>query len=323
MKQRVLITCLQLQSSIESYRHLFEEQEIEIDLPAVNQQLNAPELLGIIDRYDGVIAGDDEFNEEVLEKAVRLKIIARWGVGVDAVDLAAAERLGIQVVNTPNVFSDEVADIVMGYLILLSRQLHKLDRSVRNGGWTKIRGTSLRGKTLGVIGMGSIGRAVAHRGVASGMSILGHDVAPIPDSFVRETGSRLVDLQELISESDFISLNCNLTASNRHMLGELEFTSMKTGVYLVNTARGPLIDELALAKALHDGRVAGAALDVFETEPLPLESPLRQFDSCIFGTHNSSNTSEAVMRVNEIAIRNLLDGLAVAALGSSEASAHG
>lgn len=312
MSQKVLISCLQLQANIEDYRHLFAERDIEIELPIVDQQLTAPKLLGIIDRFDGVIAGDDEFTEEVLEKATRLKIIARWGVGVDAVDLVAAERLGIQVVNTPNVFADEVADIVIGYVIMMSRQLHKLDRSVRDGGWAKIEGISLRGKTLGVIGMGSIGRAVAQRGLASGMSILGYDVAPVPQSFVEETRTHIVDLQELISHSDFISLNCNLTDSNRHMLGAAEFASMKPGVYLVNTARGPLIDELALVSALQDGRVAGAALDVFETEPLPLENPLRKFDNCIFGTHNSSNSREAVMRVNQLSVENLLEGLAVA-----------
>jgi len=310
MKQNVLISCLQLQSNIEDYRHLFAERDIDIELPTVDQQLTAPELLGIIDQFDGVIAGDDEFTEEVLEKATRLKIIARWGVGVDAVDLIAAERLGIKVVNTPNVFSDEVADIVIGYVIMMSRQLHKLDRSVRDGGWAKIEGISLRGKTLGIIGMGSIGRAVAQRGLASGMSILGYDVAPVPESFVNETGSRIVGLQELITQSDFISLNCNLTDSNRHMLSAAEFASMKPGVFLVNTARGPLIDELALVSALQDGRIAGAALDVFETEPLPLESPLRQFDNCIFGTHNSSNSHEAVIRVNQMSVNNLLSGLA-------------
>jgi len=232
---------------------------------------------------------------------------------VDAIDLDAAKRLGIRVSNTPNVFADEVADVVMGYLILLTRQLHKLDQSVHSGGWTKIRGTSLSGKTVGVIGIGSIGQAVVRRAQVAGMSSMGYDVAPVPNSFVQETGLLVVDLKELLQNSDFISLNCNLTPENRHMLGPNEFAFMKTGVYIINTARGALIDEAALVQALREGSGAGAALDVFEQEPLPLDSPLRQFDNCIFGTHNSSNTMEAVMRVNEITIRNLLDGLEDAA----------
>jgi len=313
MKWRVLVTCPQLQQYIERYRHLFAQHGIEIELPSLVQQLGESELREIIDRFDGVIAGDDEFTATVLEKGKRLKVIAKWGVGVDAIDMNAAKRFGIRVFNTPNVFADEVADVVIGYVILLTRQLHKLDQSVRSGGWTKIRGTSLSGKTLGVIGIGSIGQAVVRRAQVACMSLIGYDVDPVPDSFVQETGLLVIDFKELLQNSDFISLNCTLTPENRHMLGPNEFAFMKTGVYIINTARGALIDEAALVQALREGKVAGAALDVFEQEPLPSDSPLRQFDNCIFGTHNSSNTTEAVMRVNEITIRNLLDGLEDAA----------
>jgi D-3-phosphoglycerate dehydrogenase len=309
MKWNVLITCLQPQQTINLYRALFAEHGIEIELPHVLQKLSESELLEIIDRFDGVIAGDDEFTARVLEKGKRLKVIAKWGVGVDAIDIEAAKRLGIRVYNTPDVFSDEVADVVMGYIILLARQLHKLDQSVRSGGWMKIQGVSLQGKTLGVIGVGSIGRAVVRRAVAAGMSVVGYDIAPIPSSFITETGLCPVEFEELLQTADFISLNCSLTSSNWHMLGPREFALMKTPVYIVNTSRGSLIDETALVKALREGKVAGAALDVFEEEPLSPNSPLRQFENCIFGTHNSSNTHEAVMRVNELAIHNLLEGL--------------
>ena len=306
MKQRVLVTCPQLQASFDRYRHIFEARGIETELPQVSQQLREHELLDMISRFDGVIAGDDEFTARVLEKGARLKTIARWGVGVDNVDLDAAKRLGITVTNTPGVFADEAADVVMGYIILLARRLHQIDRSVRNGEWPKIQGSSLRGKLLGVIGVGSIGRAVACRAAAAGMPVMGCDVATLPPSVAQETGIRMVDLDELLKTADFISLNCNLTASNRHMLGPREFSLMKGGVYLINTARGGLIDETALVQALRNRTVAGAALDVFETEPLPADSPLRRFDNCILGSHNSSNTLEAVMRVNDLAIGNLL-----------------
>ena len=309
MKWNVLITCPQLQQTINLYRALFAEHGIEIELPHVVQKLSESKMLEIIDRFDGVIAGDDEFTARVLEKGKRLRVITKWGVGVDAIDIEAAKRLGIRVYNTPNVFSDEVADVVMGYIILLARQLHKLDHSVRNGDWIKIQGVSLRGKVLGVIGVGSIGRAVVRRAIAAGMSVVGYDVASIPSSFITETGLCPVEFEELLQTSDFISLNCSLTSSNWHMFGPREFALMKTGVYIVNTSRGALIDESSLIKALQEGKVAGAALDVFEDEPLSPNSPLRQFNNCIFGTHNSSNTYEAVMRVNELAICNLLEGL--------------
>lgn len=310
MKHRVLITCPQLQHTIDHYRELFAAHDIEIELPHLVQHMSESELLTLIDQFDGVIAGDDEFTARVLAKGTRLKTIAKWGVGIDAIDVEAAKHLGIRVSNTPGTFSDEVADVVMGYVILLARQLHKLDQSVRNGGWLKIQGTSLRGKTLGVLGVGSIGQAVIRRARAAGMAVLGYDIAPVSATFVEETNCRILALEELLPAADFISLNCNLTPANRHMLAAREFTLMKPGVYLINTARGALIDEVALLQALREAKVAGAALDVFEHEPLVPESPLRQFDNCIFGTHNSSNSLEAVMRVNELAINNLLDGLA-------------
>jgi D-3-phosphoglycerate dehydrogenase len=309
MTLRVLITCPQLQSTIDRYRGIFAESGIQIELPPVIQRLSEAELLDMIDGFEGIIAGDDEFTARVLEKGKRLKVIARWGVGVDGVDLDAAKRLGIRVSNTPDVFTHEVADVAMAYIVSLARQLHRLDQAVRNGGWLKIQGVSLRGKTLGIIGVGSIGRAVASRAAVAGMPVLGYDVAHIPASVVQELGLRPVSLDELLRDSDFISLNCNLTSSNFHMLGPREFNLMKTGVYIINTARGPLIDEAALVLALAEGRVAGAALDVFEGEPLPMDSRLRRFENCIFGTHNSSNTAEAVARVNELAISNLLAGL--------------
>lgn len=311
MKWRVLISCPHLQKTIDNYRDIFREKNIIIDLPSVTQALSESDLMEIIDNYDGIIAGDDEITEKVLKKAKKLKVISKWGVGIDAIDTKTADKLGIKVFNTPNVFGDEVADMVMGYLFLLARKIHIIDKRVREGDWNsaQIQGISLRKKTLGVIGVGSIGRDVVERGRAVGMNILGYDVFPIDPSFIEKHDMRAVDLDELLKESDFISLNCSLTESNYHMIGEAEFEKMKNSAYLINTSRGPLIDEEALINALHTGKIAGAALDVFEREPLPMDSPLRSFESCILGAHNSSNTIDAVLRVNDLAIQNLLKGL--------------
>lgn len=314
MKYQVLISCPHLQKTIELYRDKLTAKGIELEVPSMVQQLSEDELLGIIDRFDGVIAGDDHFSSKVLEKATNLKILAKWGIGVDAIDLEAAKKLNIPVVNTPNVFADEVSDVALGYMILLARQLHKLDRSVRDGGWLQVPGITLRGKTLGVIGVGSIGRGMVTRGRAVGMSLLGYDVMPIPESYQQETGLKSVELNKLLQESDFMVLCCNMTDDNYHLFGDREFGLMKDGVYIVNVARGPLIDEQALIAALDSGKVSGAALDVFEVEPLPAASRLREFDQCIFGTHNGSHSIDAVLKVNEIAINNLLEGLGVTPL---------
>jgi len=311
MKWNVLISCPHLQRSIDLYRHVFENNDIEIEVPQVNQHLTESELLDIIEQYDGIIAGDDELTAKVLEKATKLKFISKWGIGIDGIDLDAAKRLGIGVSNTPNVFSDEVADLVIGYIIALFRKTHIIDRKVHAGEWNQaqIQGKSLKGKTLGIIGVGSIGRAVAERAIAMGMVTIGYDVFPVSEEFINKTGMKQVSLDELVKSADVISLNCNLTRENYHMISFREFSLMKDQVNIINTARGPLVNEKALVLNLHEGKVAGVALDVFESEPLPDESSLRNFENCIFGSHNSSNTYEAVIRVNELAIQNLIDGL--------------
>jgi D-3-phosphoglycerate dehydrogenase len=311
MSRHVLISCLHLQRHLEEFRQVFEENQITVETPVIHQQLRENDLVDIIGRFDGMIAGDDEITANVLNHAKKLKVISKWGIGIDGIDLDEAARLGILVKNTPAVFSDEVADVVIGYLILLSRQLHTIDRGVRSGDWdtTKIPGISLAGKTLGVIGVGNIGREVCRRAAAMRMKVIGFDVFPPPQDFLQGTGTSIVSFEELIASSDFISLNCNLTKENYHLLNQDAFSKMKHGVFIINTSRGGLIDEAALTDALRNGIVAGAALDVFEKEPLPSNNPLREINSCIFGSHNSSNTKEAVDRVNKKAIDNLIEGL--------------
>jgi len=311
MSRHVLISCLHLQRHIKQYLEVFENHQITIETPVIHQQLREKELLEIIGRFDGMIAGDDELTAAVLKKARKMKVISKWGIGVDGIDLDEAARQGILVKNTPAAFSNEVADVAIGYLILLSRRLHTIDRRVRTGEWntTQVPGISLAGKTLGVIGVGNIGREVCRRAAAMRMNVIGYDLYPPPQEFLVETKTRMVSFDELISSSDFVSLSCNLTPENHHLLNHETFLRMKHGVFIINTSRGGLIDEKALADALQKGIIVGAALDVFEQEPLPENSQLRTFDSCIFGCHNSSNTDEAVTRVNEMAINNLIEGL--------------
>jgi D-3-phosphoglycerate dehydrogenase len=298
-------------SSLEACQERFQQENLEIVAPKVVQQLSEQELCEQIADFDGVIAGDDPFTAKVLEtgKKGRLKVVAKWGIGVDAIDLEAAKQLGIYTSNTPNVFGNEVADVALGYTILLARQLHKIDASVRQGEWLKIQGTSLAGKTAGIVGVGSIGQAIARRYQALGMNLLGYDVRSIDASFCQEIGLQQVELKQLFSESDCIVICCNLTAENYHLLNEEAFALMKDGIWIINVARGALIKENALISALETGKVGATALDVFESEPLPKNHPLTQFEQAICGSHNSSNTREAVLRVNQKAIDNLVRDL--------------
>jgi phosphoglycerate dehydrogenase-like enzyme len=307
---RALITCPQLQHTFDEHRAELDALGIEAILPPVVQQLSEDELINLIPGVDGIIVGDDPLTDRVLSRAERLRVISKWGVGVDNIDLDAAVRLGIRVTNTPGMFADEVADVAIGYLILLARQLHRIDTGVRGGRWLKIEGVSLAGRTLGIVGLGAIGRAVARRAIALGMDVVGTDISSDNADAGAALGVRLASLESLLPEIQVLSLNCPLTKDNRHMIDAATLGSMPRGVWIINTARGPLIDEAALASALADGHVAAAALDVFETEPLPSDSPLRKFESVILGSHNGSNTSEAVRRTNVRALENLVRGLA-------------
>lgn len=307
--ERVLVTCRQMQNCFEQFRALFDERAIEAVLPDVVQQPTEEELIEVIGDFDGMIAGDDPLTARVLEHAGRMRVISKWGVGVDGIDLEAARAMGIEVTNTPGVFGDEVADVALGYLVMLARQLHLIDASVKAGGWFKHEGTSLAGKTLGVAGLGSIGQAVARRGMGFGMHVVGHDVAEAALAPATELGVELVDRDELFRGSHAVVLCCPLTPETHHLVNERTLGLMPAGAFVVNVARGPLVSEPALVAALRSGQVRAAALDVFEEEPLPPDSPLREFDQCVFGSHNGSNAIEGVLRASERAVENLFDRL--------------
>lgn len=312
MSDRVLITCPQMQACIEEFMPIFDRHQLEVVLPEVVQQPTEAKLVEIIGDFDGIIAGDDPLTAVVLNAARRLRIISKWGVGIDGIDLEAAEARRIEVTNTPGVFGDEVADVAMGYVILLARRLHQIDSAVRRGEWFKPEGTALAEKTLGVIAFGSIGRAVAKRAGVFGMDILAYDITESAKASAAEMRVAMVDKDELFKRSDFIVVCSPLTPETHHLVDADALALMRPGSYLVNVSRGPVVQETAVVDALESGRLAGAALDVFEDEPFPADSPLRRFDQCIFGSHNASNTREGVLRASEKAIENLLRGLDLA-----------
>lgn len=306
---QVLVSCPLIQDTISDYDDVFESYGIEYDVPDVDQQLSESELLECIEKYDGVIAGDDHFTEAVFDTAERLSVISKWGIGVDNIDFKAAAEADVAVTNTPGAFDDEVADIVLGYTIMLTRDLHLVDREIRDGNWFSPRGVSLPGKTFGVVGLGSIGSAVIRRAHAHGMDVIGNDVHSPSDDLVSDTGIERVTKEELFERADVVSLNCALNSETRQMVGNQELNAIGQDGYLVNTARGELVDESALVEALQNNDIAGAALDVFESEPLSEESPLTDLDNVILGSHNAQNTHEAVVEVNDRAVANLVEEL--------------
>lgn len=305
-KLRVLISAPYFQPVIERFRHEFDARGLEIVVPAVVERLSEQELLALIADIDGVIAGDDQFSERVIKAAPRLKVISKWGTGIDSIDRDACESHGVSVHNTPNAFTEPVADTVLGYTLSFARGIPWLDRAVKQGRWHKRPGRSLSECTLGVIGVGCIGKAVVKRASAFGMKTLGNDPLAMPDDFLEQTGVRMTDMEELLRESDFISLNCTLNSSSFHLLAGAEFAAMKPTAVIINTARGPIIDEPALIEALTRGEIAGAALDVFEAEPLPDDSPLCAMENVLLAPHNSNSSPAAWERVHRSTLQNLL-----------------
>ncbi|MGQ9834288.1 MAG: phosphoglycerate dehydrogenase [Candidatus Villigracilaceae bacterium] len=295
---------------VERFRPVFDHYGIELILPEVHERLEAADILQYAGQFDGAICGDDRYTASVLEAcAPRLKVISKWGTGVDSIDAQACSRLGIKLGRTPNAFTLPVADTVMGYMLAFARRQPWMDKAMKSGVWDKIPGKALHEMTLGIIGVGAIGKALARRARAFGMNILGNDIVEIDHVFLAETGVRITNLEVLLSNSDFISINCDLNPTSHHLINAQTLAHAKPGAILINTARGPIVDEPALVAALQSGKLGGAALDVFEFEPLPHDSPLLKMDNVLLAPHNANSSPAAWERVHWNTIKNLLDGL--------------
>jgi D-3-phosphoglycerate dehydrogenase / 2-oxoglutarate reductase len=309
-KPKILISAPYFLPVVDQYIPIFEQSGMELIIADVQERLDEQELLELAGQYNGTICGDDKYTEQVLEAcSPRLKVISKWGTGIDSIDQVAAEKLGIQVSNTPNAFTMPVADSVMGYILAFARQQPWLDRAIKSGVWKKIPGRSLSETTLGVIGVGNCGKAVIRRARAFGMELLGNDIIEIAPDFILEYGVEMVDLETLLRKSDFVSLNCDLNPTSFHLINKNTLNLMKSNGILINTARGPIVDELSLIEALKNKTIAGAALDVFEYEPIPNNSELVKMDNVMLAPHNANSSPAAWERVHKNTIKNLFLGL--------------
>ncbi|HYF29392.1 MAG TPA: NAD(P)-dependent oxidoreductase [Candidatus Paceibacterota bacterium] len=299
---KVLITAPYFQLALDDYRDFFATHGIELIVPTVNERMEEADLLPLMKDVDGILCGDDRITARVLDQAPKLKAIVKWGTGIDSIDKEAAKARGITVRNTPNAFTEPVADTVMSYILCFARNTIGLDRLMHQGGWEKQLNPALHECTLGIIGMGNIGQALARRAQAFGMRVIATDI--VPKSF-----PNMVPLDELLAEADFVSVNCDLNPTSEHLMNAERFAKMKPTAYFLNAARGPIMDETALIEALQNKTIAGAGLDVFEHEPLPVDSPLRAMDNVILSPHNSNAGSLAWKRVHENSLRSLFEEL--------------
>lgn len=308
----VLFTAPYMIPYLDRFSPILEAYGLGLIVPQVQERLEEAEILSYAGQFDGTICGDDKYTPRALRAcAPRLKAISKWGTGIDSIDRETAESLGIKVFRTPNAFTLPVADTVMGYILAFARRQPWMDRVVKSGQWTKLPGRSLSECTLGVIGVGNIGKAVLRRARAFGMRLLGTDIVEIAPEFVLENGVEMTPLDDLLAQADFISLNCDLNPTSYHLINRETLAKMKSLAILINTARGLVIDEPSLVQALQAGQIGGAALDVFEDEPLPADSSLLRMDNVMLAPHNANSSPAAWERVHRNTIHNLLRGLGI------------
>lgn len=306
----ILFTAPYMIPFLDRFRPILEGYDLELIVPEVQERMEESDLLKYAGQFDGTICGDDQYTPRVLEAcAPRLKVISKWGTGVDSIDGPACSRYGVKLGRTPNAFTTPVADSVLGYVLAFARRLPWMDSGMKTGRWSKIPGRALHECTLGIVGVGAIGKAVARRARGFGMPVLGNDIIPIDHVFINETGIMMVSLKDLLARADFVSLNCDLNPTSHHLINKDTLSMMQSSAVLINTARGAIVDETALIEALQAERLAGAALDVFETEPVEENSLLLKMDNVMLAPHNANSSPAAWERVHWNTIRNLLDGL--------------
>ncbi len=319
----VLISAPYILPEMERFEPVLSSFDLDLIIADVNERLSEEELLVYAGQFDGTICGDDRYTRRVIEAcAPRLQVISKWGTGIDSIDQTAAADFGILVGNTPNAFTVPVAESVIGYMLAFARQIPWLDEQMKAGQWDKINGKTLSECTLGVIGVGNVGKAVLRRARVFGMKLLGNDIVDIAPDFLLENGVTMTSLDDLFSQSDFISLNCSLNPTSHHLIDAQSLAQCKPGAVLINTARGPVMDQPAVIDALERGALGGAALDVFEDEPLPDGSPLRGMSNVLLAPHNSNSSPRFWERVHWNTIRNLLIGLNIPTDGLEDLKAR-
>ncbi len=302
---RVLVTATSFGKNDPNLKVFLESQVGEVIYNRTGKPLNAIQLAELLPGIDGFIAGLDTISAEALQAADLLIVISRYGVGLDNVDLEYARKRNIIVTNTPGSNSVSVAELAIGLILALIRQIPQATEATRSGGWPRVNGFSLEGKTVGIVGFGSIGKQLARRLAGFECRILAYD--PYPDlPFAAQIGVQITPLDELLGQSDIISLHLPLTPSTHGIVDEVFLSRIKPGAFLINTARGDIVDEADLYACLQSGRLAGAALDVFCQEPPDPANPLLSLPNVITTPHMGAHTDGATNAMGWISLKDCL-----------------
>ncbi len=269
---------------------------------------SAEELKEILPQIDGALIGLDSYTAEIFDIPSPLKVVAKFGVGIDNIDLQAAKRHGVKVINTPGMNSNAVSELTVGFILSLLRSITPLHNQMVQGVWSRYIGGELSGRTVGLVGFGAIARSTARKLKAFDADVIAYDTYPDYNA-AKELGVTFVSLNQLIERSDIISLHIPASPETKNLFNKETFARMKSGSYLINTARGALVDIQDLYDALQSGRLAGAALDAFDPEPLPDDSPIRQCPNVLLTPHTGAETVESYGRVSLAACRGICDVL--------------
>jgi D-3-phosphoglycerate dehydrogenase len=275
--------------------------------PYRGKGLSEDELIELIRGVHGLLTGVDQVTAKVINAADELKVISKFGAGVDNIDVAAATQKGVVVTNAPGMNSDAVADMTFSLILSIARRIPFASDQVRKGNWPLIVGTEICNKTLGLIGLGEIGKRVAVRAGGFNMKILAYELLP-DEQFIQKLGIKRVSLNRLLQESDFVSIHVPLTSETKDLIKTEQLEMMKPTAYLINTARGGIVDENALHDVLQSRELAGAAFDVFKEEPLK-EKALIELDNFIVTPHISPFTKEAIENAEKLSAQNIIDVL--------------
>ena len=310
MSFKVLVSAPPILPHVEEYKDLCLKKGVELFTPEfdVTESLNEEELISLLKDADGILCGDDDLNAKVLNKSKNLKVISKWGTGIDSIDSISAKKLKIRVLKVLDVFAAPLSDTVLAYILMISRKINEKDFVVRNNNWSKIPSFTLSERTLGILGLGHIGSELARKASALGMKVSYFDIRDIESNIPNVQN---VSFETLLKDSDFISIHCDLNKTSKYMFSNNEFKLMKEDSILINTARGSIIKEEHLIIALEEKKIGGACLDVFEEEPLSDDSPLKKFENVYLSPHNSNASPTVFRKVHWKAIENIFIGLGI------------
>lgn len=303
----ILLTSTSFIDTPGSHREMLDAQKFSVD--QLRGPVTEPELLKVISKYDGVICGDDHFTEEVIRKgaASKLKVISKYGVGLDSIDIEAAKKYNVPVTNCPGVNQVSVAEHVFGLLLCHYRNIHTEYNITKQGGWKRLAGEELFGKTMGIVGLGMVGKEVAVRASAWCMRVIAYEKNPDKNFAARYSVVLKENLDDLLAESDIVTLHLPLNRETENIISASRIAGvLKKGAVIVNTSRAKIVDQKALLEGLDKKTIGAYLTDVMDTEPMPSGHPLLKYNNVIITPHIGSRTLQAVQRQGTMAVQNLL-----------------